>query len=174
MLPFTHLKRKSMDSAEEASKRVKLDRTAIFCLQPAEIQRAAKTACEKNYFLARKFLWESMLENDQLKNANSRPRNKIVEHAVDQHLGHIIQGISEEIISGVREFFAAKVYEHVETSNEFAKFRDVRRIHFENSKNKRIDDFLKQKAYENQRRLANEQKRYKQVRNWLCQKKFLE
>ena len=148
MKPFSHLKRGSMESAEDASKRIKMDKTAIFCLQPAEIKRAAKSGCESQHFLARKLLWESMLEHDQLQKANSRPKNRIVEETLDQCLGHIMQSISEEIMAGVRDFFAARVYESVEKSCEFVKARDIRNIPHINFKNSQIDQLLTHKMVE--------------------------
>ena len=148
MKPFTHLKRGSMEFAENESKRIRVDKNPIFCLQPAEIKRAAKSGCESQHFLARKLLWESMLEHDQLQKANSRPKNRIVEETLDQCLGHIMQSISEEIMAGVRDFFAARVYESVEKTCEFAKLRDVRNVPHTNFKNAQIDQLLSQKLVE--------------------------
>ena len=129
---------------ERSSKRVK----AVLCLTPAEVLRTARTECENLKAPLREILWETMLQNQEMREGNSRPKNRIVEEVLDQKLGFLMQTVSAEVTASVRNFFAQKLYESVERSNSKSKLRDPRRIAHENTKNEIIDSFLEQRYRE--------------------------
>ena len=103
-----------MESAEPPSKRLKIIKGPIYCLMPAEVEHAARKACETQKTFCRDLLWETKVENDRLKESNMRPKNKIVEQMIDENLDHVIKSITAQISANIREALSAKIYDQVE------------------------------------------------------------
>ena len=110
---FSSQTENSKVTAEPPSKRSKIS-GPIYCLFPAEVEKAAHEVCAVQRNAVKNMFLETINEKRKFFKSDLRPRNQLVEKIVEQNIGPIIEAISEELSISVREFLTSKIHDYIE------------------------------------------------------------
>ena len=121
---FSSQTRNSKVTAEPPSKRSKIS-GPIYCLFPAEVEKAAHEVCSIQKNFVEKILMKSLNENKKFFKSDLRPNNQLIEKIVKENIGPIIEAISEELSISVREFLTSKIYDHIEKGLDNSRNHDL-------------------------------------------------
>lgn len=110
---FSSQTENSKVTAEPPSKRSKIS-GPIYCLFPAEVERAAHEVCAVQRNAVKNMFLETINEKRKFFKSDLRPRNQLVEKIVEENIGPIIEAISEELSISVREFLTSKIHDYIE------------------------------------------------------------
>ena len=112
MFPNINLKRDLEDPTELPSKQIKNFKAPIFFLLPTEVEKAANLACETQNKAAVDFLKNIQTQN--LREEKKIIKNRLIEEAIDRHLGLTMVKITEQLSSLVKNYFSSEIYKEVQ------------------------------------------------------------
>lgn len=110
---FSSQTRNSKVTAEPPSKRSKIS-GPIYCLFPAEVEKAALEVCAVQRNAVKNMFIETINEKREFFKSDLRPKNQLVEKIVEENIGPIVEAISDEISISVREILTSKIHDYIE------------------------------------------------------------